>query len=86
VIPKLRNKAYLIAKAFHPAIQCKCISYEFDKAAFKPISNWHPIMGSKHYEGDSDPESTLKTINPVFDDFTPMYWPIFSFNIPPTFR
>ena len=79
VIPKLRNKAYLSAKALlHLAIQRKCIGDESDKAMFKSISNRHPIMGYKHYEGDSDLESTLGIIDRVFGDFEPMYWQNFS--------
>ena len=83
VIPKLKNKAYLSAKALlHPAIQRKCISDEPDKAVFRSISNRHPIMGSEHYEGESDLESTLGIVDRVFGDFEPMYWQNFAFTIP----
>ena len=83
VIPKLRNKAYLSAKALlHLAIQRKCIGDESDKAMFKAISSRHPVMGSKHYEEDSDLESTLGIIDRIFGDFDPMYWQNFSFSIP----
>jgi len=83
VIPKLRNKAYLSAKALlHLAIQRKCIGDESDKAVFKSISSRHPIMGSRHYEGDSDLEATLGIIDRIFGDFEPMYWQNFSFTIP----
>ncbi|KAF9649519.1 hypothetical protein BDM02DRAFT_3128351 [Thelephora ganbajun] len=83
VIPKLKNKAYLGAKALlHLTIQRKCISDESDMAVFKSISNRHPIMGSKQHEGDSDLESTLGIIDRVFGDFEPMDWENFSFTIP----
>ena len=39
-------------------------------------------MGSKHYEADSDLESTLGVIDRVFGDFEPMRWQDFSFTIP----
>jgi hypothetical protein len=83
VIPRLRNKAYLSAKALlHLTIQRKCIGDESDKAMFKSIMNRHPVMGSKHYEDDSDLESTLGIIDRIFGDFEPMYWENFSFTIP----
>ena len=64
VIPKLRNKAYLSAKALlHLTIQRKCIGDDSDKMVFKAISLKHPIMGSKHYEDNSDLESTLDIID-----------------------
>jgi len=81
VISKLRNKAYLSAKALHLAIQHKCIGHESDKTVFKSISNRHPVKG-RHYEGDSDLESTLGIIDRVFGDFEPMYWQGFAFSIP----
>ena len=82
VIPKLRNKAYLSAKALlHLAIQRKCIGDESDKAVFKSISSRHPIMGSKHYEGDSDLESTLCIIDRVLGDSQPIHWQNFSFSV-----
>jgi len=85
VIPRLRNKAYLSAKALlHLTIQRKCIGDESDKAMFKSIMNRHPVMGSKHYEDDSDLESTLGIIDRIFGDFEPMYWENFSFTIPTT--
>ena len=75
VIPKLRNKAYLNAKALlHLAIQRKCIGDESDRTVFKSISGQHPIIGSRHYEGDSDLEVTLGIINPVFGYSQPMRW------------
>ena len=82
-IPKLRNKAYLSAKAFlHVAIQRKCIGDESDNAVFESISSRHQIMGSKHYEADSDLESTLGIIDRVLGDFEPMHWENFSFTVP----
>ena len=82
IIPKLRNKAYLSAKALlHLAIQRKCIGDESDKAVFKSISSRHPIMGSKHYEGDSDLGVTLCIIDHVFCDSQPMHWQNFSFTV-----
>ena len=82
VIPKLRNKAYLSAKALlHLTIQRKCIGDGSDNAMFKSISSRHLIMGSKHYEGDSDLEATLGIIDCVFGDFKPMDWQNFSFTV-----
>jgi len=60
VIPKLRNRVYLSAKALlHLMIQRRCISHGSDKAVFKPTPSQHPIMWFKHYEGDLDLESSL---------------------------
>jgi len=39
-------------------------------------------MGSKHYDEDSDLESTLGITDRVFGDFKPMYWQNFPFTIP----
>ena len=83
VIPKLRNKAHLSAKALlHLAIQRKCIGDESDKAVFKAISCRYPVMGLKYYEDDSDLESTLGIIDRVFGDFDPMCWQGYSLSIP----
>ena len=74
VIPKLRHKAYLSAKAFfHFAIQHKCVSNKSDKMVFNSISDWHQITGHKRYEGDSDLEPTLGIIDHVFGDFESMH-------------
>ena len=74
VILKLRNKAYLSAKALlHLAIQRECIGDESDKAVFEAISINHPVMCSRHYEDDSDLELTLGIIDRVFGDFDPVY-------------
>ena len=83
VIPKLRNKAYLSAKALlHLAIQRQCIGHGSDKAVFKSISTRHPIIGFKRYEGDSDLESTLGIIDRVFGDYEDIHWQTFSFSVP----
>jgi hypothetical protein len=82
VIPKLRKKAYLSAKALlHLAIQRKCIGNESDVAIFTSISRLHPVMGSEH-QGDSDLESTLGIIDRVFGNFDRMDWQNFSFTVP----
>ena len=63
-----------ISKALlHLTIQCKCIGDESDKAVFKSISRQHCIMGSKHYEGDSDLGSTLGIVNCTFSSVKPMH-------------
>ena len=83
VVSKLKNKAYLSAKALlHLAIQRKCIGHESDAAVFKAISSRHPTIGAKRYEGDSDLESTLGIIDRVFGDSEEMFWHTFSFSIP----
>ena len=85
VVTKLRHKAYLSAKALiHLAIQRKCIGNKSDQAMFKNISDWHQAMGSKHYYGDSDLESTLGIIDCVFGVLIPepMRWEMFSFTVP----
>jgi len=59
VIPKLRNRVYLSAKALlHLMIQRRCISHGSNKAVFKPTPTQHPIMRFEHYEGDLDLESS----------------------------
>lgn len=83
VIPKLKDKAYLSAKALlHVAIQRKCIGGELDGPAFISISARHPAVGWKRYEGDSDLESTLGIIDRVFGDFEEMHWNTFSLSVP----
>lgn len=83
VVPNFRNKAYLSAKALlHLAIQRKCIGDVSDEVVFKAISGRHPVLGSHHYEGDSDLESTLGIIDRVFGDSEKMLWDTFSFTIP----
>ena len=79
VIPKLRNEAYLGAKALlHLIIQRRCIGDGSDEPRFKSISDRHQIMGSEHYEGDSDLQSTLSIIDRVLDKFGPISWQNFS--------
>ena len=83
LIPDLRNKAYLGAKALlHLAIQRQCIGNESDKAIFTSISSRHPVLGSGRYEEDSDLESTLGIIDRVFSDYEDMRWQTFSFSVP----
>ncbi|KAF9790540.1 hypothetical protein BJ322DRAFT_1037101, partial [Thelephora terrestris] len=82
VIPGLRHKAYLNAKALlHLAIQRQCIGYESDKAVFRSISSRHPIVGFRRYEGDSDLESTLGIIDRIFGEYEEMNWHTFSFSV-----
>ena len=79
VIPKLRNQAYLGARALiHLVIQRRCFGDGSDQAVLESISARHQIMGSAHYEGDSDLESTLSVIDHVFDKFEPIRWKDFS--------
>ena len=83
VIPKFRNKAYLTAKALiHLAIQRKCMGNGPDNEVLRSISRRHQIIGSRHYEGDSDLEYALDMIDCVFDgDPEPqMRWDKFSFS------
>ena len=83
VIPKLRDKAYLSAKAvLHLTIQRKCIDDESYEVVFNSISNRHPVMGFKRYEDDSDLESTLGIIDHVFGNSEPIRWQDFSFTTP----
>ena len=85
VISKLRNKAYLSAKALlHLAIQRKCVGDGSDAAIFRSISNRHVTLGSKNYEGDSDLEATLGIIDRIFGRGNPerMCWEKFTFNVP----
>ena len=84
VIPKLRDKAYLSAKALvHLAIQRKCIGCESDETVFRSISRRHQII-SKDFKGDSNLESTLGIIDRVFrnSEPPPMSWHHFSFTAP----
>jgi hypothetical protein len=80
VIPKLKDKAYLAAKAFlHVTIQRKCVGGECDADVFKSISDRHLPVGSQTYEGDSDLTSTLGIIDCIFGGSEPMDWQHFSF-------
>lgn len=71
VIPKLRNKAYISAKALlHLAIQRKCIGDGSDKAVFESISSQYPITGLKPNTEASDLGSTLGIIDHIFGHLT----------------
>ena len=86
VIPKFRNKAYLSAQALvHLGIQRKCINDQSDEATFNSISGRHlQAIGSTHYRGDSDLESTLGMVDLVFGngDFQFMRWKEFALTGP----
>ena len=82
VIPKLREKAYLSAKALlHVAVQRKCMGNESDEEAFTSISRRHMING---YEGDPDLESTLGMVEGILGVRDPgeIPWKTFSFTDP----
>jgi len=80
VKPSLRDHAYFIAKALtHVTMQHKCLGDKSSNAMVKSISDRHIIMGSGHYEGDSDLEVTLSIIDCVFSGPRPMDWQKFSF-------
>jgi hypothetical protein len=60
VLSRYRDRAYLSAKALlHIIIQRRCLGDEADAAVVDSISARHPRMGYRHYEDDSDLESTL---------------------------
>ena len=83
IIPKLKEKAYLSAKALlHVAVQRRCIGCESDKSVFNSISSRHQNMRSKYRRGDSDLEATLGIVDRVFnpDGFEMMPWDDFSFS------
>ena len=83
VIPKLRDQASLSAKALlHLEIQRKYASNESDRPMLESISNRCPTMGSEHYEGDSDLESTLGIKNRVSGIFQHIPWQDYSFTNP----
>ena len=84
VIPKLRNKAYFSAKAvLHLATQRRCIGDKHSKAVLETISGKHVALGSYHYEGDPDLESTLgfidRALDETLDKSVTMNWKKFSF-------
>jgi hypothetical protein len=80
VIPKLKDKAYLAAKALlHLTVQRKCIGDDRGAEALKSTFDRHLLMCPKGYEGDSDLTSTLGAISCVFGDPGPMDWQHFSF-------
>ena len=79
VVPRLRNQAYLGAKALlHLAIQRLYICGGSDVSVLAPISERHQIIGSQHYEGDSDLESILDIIDCVLGHRHSMSWQNFS--------
>jgi len=83
VVPKLRNKAYLSAKALlHLIIQCRCIGRESDELILDTISRRHQIMGTKCNEDYQDLESTLSIINQLLSGHAPIAWYSFSFTTP----
>lgn len=83
VIPRFRDRAYFSARAFlHLAIQRKCIGHESDRPVLESISNRRLVVRTKHYDGDSDLESTLGTIDRVLDNYEKMHWHTFSFSTP----
>ena len=85
VVPKLRNNAYLSAKALlHLSVQRKCMGDEYDEEVFYSISSRHQVIGSRHYKGDSDLESTFGMIDRVLLNrgFEPMRWQEFSLTGP----
>ena len=83
VIPKHRDKAYFGARALlHLVIQRKCIGNKSDNAVANIILSRDWTIGSNHYEGDSDLESTLGIFDCVFGDYDHMEWQNFSFSIP----
>ena len=80
LIPKLKEKAYLSAKALvHLAVQRKGI--ESEREVFQSISMKHSTLRSWNCDGDSDLESTLGMVDCVFKDVNlpPMRWEQFSF-------
>ena len=84
LIPKFREKAYSSAKALvHIATQRRFMGAESDQETIDSISNLHQTIGSKHYEGDSDLESTLGMVDCVFspNNPKPMDWHKFSFSV-----
>ena len=83
VIPELREKAYLTAKALlHLVVQRRGI--EPERVLFRFILVDNPLIGSGHYDTDSDLESTLCMIYRVCKDenLPSMRWGQFSFTVP----
>ena len=79
VVPKLRNQAYLGAKALlHLIIQRQCFGDGSDNPVLESISARHQVMGSVKYEGDSDLESTLSIIDHTLNKIEPIRWLNFS--------
>ena len=72
VIPKLKNKAYLGAKALlHVAIQRECLN---DGPNATMCERWCRVMNARHPEGDPDLESTFSILDRVFGGLKPLRW------------
>lgn len=84
VLSRDRDRAYLSAKAvLHIIIQRRCLGEDEDTTIFDSIAARHPRMGSRHYEGDSDLESTLGIIDHVLGVNVPaMRWETFTLTTP----
>ena len=83
LIPKLKEKAYLSAKALvHLAVQRKGIESERD--ALQSISMKHSTIRSWNCDGDQNLESTLGMVDRVFkdDNLPPICWEQLSFTVP----
>ena len=81
--PKLRNKAYLSAKALlHLVIQRQCIGHEPDRAVIASISDRYSTMAFECDGGDPDLESTLRIMDSVFCYYEWVPWHTFSFSAP----
>ena len=82
LIPKLKDKAYLSAKALlHLTIQYKCIGSGSNKL-LESISRRHFAMKPAPQTDNSDLESTLGIIDRIFGNSQPMSWQGFSFSTP----
>ena len=82
LIPKLKDKAYLSAKALlHLAVQRKCIGGGSNEH-FESISEKYLRMRPKPQNCYSDLESTLCIIDRVFGGSEPIHWQDFSFSVP----
>ena len=85
IFSRCRDRAYLSAKAvLHMLIQRRCLGDITDVAIFDSIAARHPRMGYRHYEGNSDLESTLSIIDIVLDVPVPvaLAWKEFKFTTP----
>jgi hypothetical protein len=78
VASRFRDRAYFSAKALlHLAVQRKCMVDESDAGVFAYISERHlKNIGSRHFKGDPDLDSTLGMIDRVLVDanFKAMDW------------
>ena len=83
LIPTFRDRVYLTAKALiHLAVQRNDVDSE--RNVFQSISMKHRLIGSRHYNMDSDLESTLGMVDRVLkdEDLPLMHWEQFSFTAP----